>query len=75
MADFLPIFDLDGTLYKTESATIKAVDRALKECGLPPPSGKFVRSLIGETMENFCRRLVPDLSEDRLDNLRKKISI
>ena len=71
----MPIFDLDGTLYKTESATIKAVDRALKECGLSPPDGKFVRSLIGETMENFCRRLVPHLSEDRLDNLREKISI
>ncbi|MHC4415074.1 MAG: HAD family hydrolase [Planctomycetota bacterium] len=41
------IFDLDGTLFRTETVTVPAVQQAFAECGLPAPPAGEICSLIG----------------------------
>ena len=53
----LIIFDLDGTLYRTESSFLPAIKQLLTEYGLPHPNNDFLFSFIGEPSCKFIEWL------------------
>jgi len=52
------IFDLDGTLHRTESALVPAIQRAMADLGHPPAEPEEINALYGEPLEVFCSRLL-----------------
>jgi phosphoglycolate phosphatase len=44
----LAIFDLDGTLFRAETATVPAIRRAFQEMGLPEPDRRVILSFFGK---------------------------
>jgi phosphoglycolate phosphatase len=49
----LVIFDLDGTLFCADDATVPAVQQCLKEFGLPVPTEQEILSRIGPSLDKF----------------------
>lgn len=52
------IFDLDGTLHRTEAALVPAIQMAMADLGLSPASPEAINALYGEPLEEFCRVLL-----------------
>ncbi len=73
MNEKLVIFDNDGTLYKTESVSIEAIQNAFMDLNLQKPSGKKILSLVGESMETFCEKILPDKSPEIYKKLSERI--
>jgi len=71
----LAIFDFDGTIFCGAKATVKAVKKASKECGLSAPSDNRITSSIGKTMDDFMTTLFPNENISVLTSLREKISL
>ena len=63
MGNRLVIFDLDGTLFRTDLIIEQAARRAAIDVGLPPPDPQAVVALVGERADVFARRLMPDLDD------------
>lgn len=57
MTDGILIFDLDGTLFRTETVTIPAVREAFAAHGLAPPPDQEICGLIGSASEYYRRWL------------------
>lgn len=70
--ELLLIFDLDGTLFKTESTVIPAVQSSLKEAGLEEAEREKILSLLGERTPVFCEKLVPEGGE-KLESFRENL--
>lgn len=49
----LVILDIDGTLFRTETATIPALEAVFAESGLPVPSPAEIRQFYGKPDEEF----------------------
>jgi phosphoglycolate phosphatase len=49
----LVILDIDGTLFRTETATIPALEAVFAESGLPAPSRAEIRQFFGKPDEEF----------------------
>lgn len=73
MLNPLIIFDLDGTLYQAHETTIRSTKKGFLEFDLPIPSDEQITHLIGDTMEVFCRKLVPHFSDEEISVLAKRI--
>lgn len=73
MNEKLVIFDLDGTLYKTEMTFPDAVGKACEEFSLPVPDRQILLSMLGETSEVVLRRLMPGVADDVRDDFRSRI--
>jgi phosphoglycolate phosphatase len=59
----LVIFDIDGTLFRTETVTVPAVERTFLDLGLAPPPEEEIFSFFGRPVEEFhewLRSLAPD---------------
>lgn len=56
------VFDMDGTLFPTETVTIPACQRGWEAFGLEPPAPEAIRARIGEPFPEFIRHLAPKLS-------------
>ncbi len=56
----LAVFDLDGTLHRTEMALLPAIRLALRDVGAPQPSEREILALFGEPMEVFCGTMLAD---------------
>lgn len=54
------IFDLDGTLYKTECVSLAAVHSAIRDFGLPEQQDGAVTALFGFSTPELCRHLFPN---------------
>jgi phosphoglycolate phosphatase len=54
----LAIFDLDGTLFRADEATVPAVQRSFRAAGLTPPPPDVIRRFIGSPTPEFHRWLV-----------------
>jgi phosphoglycolate phosphatase len=54
----LAIFDLDGTLFRADDATVPAVQRSFRAAGLEPPPLGVIRRFIGSPTPEFHRWLV-----------------
>ncbi len=57
--DALIIFDLDGTLYNTETTVIPSVKRALDELDIPLVSEDKIVRLVGHKTPTYCEKLLP----------------
>jgi len=74
MADRLLIFDLDGTLYRTESSFVPTMRNVYGEYGLPYPSDRAILGFVGEPYPVFLDWLLEQgLPGDR-DALGRRIS-
>ena len=61
MADnILCIFDLDGTLYRTETSFVPTMRRVYEEFDLTYPGDAKILSLVGETYATFLKWLVSE---------------
>ncbi|MHC4107999.1 MAG: HAD family hydrolase, partial [Planctomycetota bacterium] len=63
----LLIFDLDGTLFHTETVTVSATSQAFEQLGLPVPPPEEICSFIGRTADAYnawlASRCRPELTE------------
>lgn len=59
----LVIFDLDGTLFRTETVDLVAMNKALLNNGLKAKSDKEIIDSIGVTLSEFCEILLGEDTE------------
>lgn len=71
----LVVFDLDGTLYNTEKTVVAAVTAALSNLNYEYVSKELILGAVGETFKGFCRKIMPDLSEFKTEELIEKIRL
>lgn len=64
----LVIFDLDGTLFRTETVDIKAFNDALIKSGYSPKTSEEILNVIGLTLPEACAAL---LSTDDAEEIAK----
>lgn len=63
------IFDLDGTLFRTETVTIPAVQQSFDEFGLPIPADEEVLDFIGKPHSDFQDWIGSKCGDDRAGDL------
>lgn len=68
----LVIFDWDGTLMDSSSKIVSCMQLATKSLALSVPNEEDVRNIIGLSLENANRLLIPGISDE--DNLRLRTS-
>ncbi len=72
----LLIFDLDGTLFRTETVTIPAVRKTFQDQGLTVPPTEEIRSYFGKPTEEFfvwIRSLAPrHLADDVVSEVARR---
>ncbi|MFM6931422.1 MAG: HAD hydrolase-like protein [Novosphingobium sp.] len=56
----LAVFDCDGTLVDGQASICEAMEAAFAEAGLAPPDRHAVRRIVGLSLPQAVRRLVPD---------------
>lgn len=59
----LAVFDCDGTLVDGQASICNAMERAFAEAGLPVPDRAQVRRIVGLSLPQAVRRLIPDRDE------------
>jgi len=65
----LLIFDLDGTLYRTDSSFLRTMRRVYEECSLPYPGDGAILGMVGETFDVFLTWLIAQGFPDDHDAL------
>lgn len=60
MTQRLAVFDCDGTLVDGQASICEAMEAAFAEAGLAPPDRHAVRRIVGLSLPQAVRRLVPD---------------
>ncbi|MGN6358605.1 MAG: HAD-IA family hydrolase [Novosphingobium sp.] len=56
----LAVFDCDGTLVDGQASICNAMERAFAEAGLAAPDRSAVRRIVGLSLPQAVRRLIPD---------------
>lgn len=69
----LLIFDLDGTLFKTETVDIRAINDALVKNGYRVKSYDEILNVIGLTLKDVCRVLINKVDEDVINQFSRDI--
>ena len=59
----LALFDCDGTLVDGQAAVCNAMEMAFADAGLPPPDRHQVRRIVGLSLPQAIRMLIPDCDE------------
>lgn len=67
------IFDLDGTLTDTLRTIAVSVDHGLAELGLPGHTPDEYRLMVGEGVEELCRRALPDGKQHEFEKLLSRV--
>jgi phosphoglycolate phosphatase len=70
--DFL-ILDLDGTLYKSESTFVPAVEKAMRDFEIALPPREEILSLLRFTAQGYSERLLDSKVPEKVDAFRKKV--
>ncbi len=73
MPERLLVFDLDGTLHRTEKALVPAIRRAMEDMGIQPASLEKINSLYGEPLEVFCAELLGSSGQAACSEFREGI--
>jgi phosphoglycolate phosphatase len=63
MAVKLAVFDCDGTLVDGQASICNAMERAFAEAGVAAPDRNAVRRIVGLSLPQAIRRLLPDEGE------------
>lgn len=63
MTNRLAVFDCDGTLVDGQAAVCRAMDVAFAEVGMPAPDHHQVRRIVGLSLPQAIRLLLPDEDE------------
>ncbi|MFM5917364.1 MAG: HAD-IA family hydrolase [Novosphingobium sp.] len=63
MSTRLALFDCDGTLVDGQAAVCNAMEAAFADAGLAAPDRHLVRRIVGLSLPQAIRSLVPDASE------------
>lgn len=69
----LLIFDLDGTLYRTESSFVRTMRHVYADHRLPYPGDAAILGMVGETFETFLDWLANQGFDHRCGKLREEI--
>lgn len=69
----LAIFDLDGTLYKTECVSLAAIHSAIEDNELEDKSDEEIKSLFGFTTPELCAALFPNIGQELLKKLSDQV--
>lgn len=70
----LLIFDLDGTLFKSDRANYEAIKRAISELGFQVLiSEELVREHLGEPSEVFYKNILPPEKHEQWKEFRRKV--
>ena len=69
----LIIFDLDGTLFRTETVDIEAFNCALSLNNVPTVSDERILSLMGLVLEEVCAILIKEHKFVNLDKFKKDV--
>ncbi|MBU8933285.1 MAG: HAD hydrolase-like protein [candidate division Zixibacteria bacterium] len=69
----LVIFDLDGTLFKTEITLLEAIRRGADEFSLSPPNQETLLSFIGSPTEDLCDQVAGALAPDDRKRFRDRL--
>ena len=69
----LVIFDLDGTLFRTETVDVEAFNRALSTNGYNCISEKEVLDLIGLVMDDICKLLLGSVDKDLINKFKNDV--
>ena len=64
MSARLALFDCDGTLVDGQAGVVGAMDRAFALCGLAAPDHHQVRRIVGLSLPQAIRLLLPDAAEE-----------
>lgn len=68
------IFDLDGTLFKTDTVFLEALGKVCLDRGISISDEKYVTGLIGRPMAEICRLVFSaDLADDEINCIRDEI--
>jgi len=73
-SDVLLIFDLDGTLYRTESSFVSTMKAAYANHGIPYVGDTAVLGMVGETFPTFLKWLAEQGFPSDADALSEEIS-
>jgi len=65
----LLIFDWDGTLMDSAGVIVDSIQRACEDIGLPAPSDRASRQIIGLGLTQALQTLLPDLPADEYPRL------
>lgn len=65
----LAVFDCDGTLIDGQASICAAMDNAFAAASLPAPDRHMVRRIVGLSLPQAMRRLVPDAEPDVHDRM------
>lgn len=65
----LAVFDCDGTLIDGQASICAAMDNAFAAASLPAPDRHMVRRIVGLSLPQAMRRLVPDAGPDVHDRM------
>ena len=60
----LALFDCDGTMVDSQANICLAMERAFDECGLVPPPRNATRHIVGLSLTEAMRQLLPDGEPD-----------
>jgi phosphoglycolate phosphatase len=63
----LIIFDVDGTLVDSQSDIVGAMNAAFLACGLPIPARADVLGIVGLSLHEAVRKIVPEQPESVID--------
>jgi phosphoglycolate phosphatase len=68
------IFDLDGTLFKTDTVFISAIQQVCESRGIKPIDQKDILNLIGEPSIIICRKIFGEnLNNEEIEIIRKEL--
>lgn len=65
----LAVFDCDGTLIDGQASICHAMEAAFAEAGLPAPDRHQIRRMVGLSLPQAVRKLVPDIDESLQRNI------
>lgn len=69
----LVIFDLDGTIYKSESTYVPAIQNALNDFGLPSLVPEEILPFLRYNAQEYSEKILGSDDADRIEEFRKKV--
>lgn len=69
----LLIFDLDGTLFRTETVDVFAFNEALASIGYPPKTQDEIMSFVGLPLDGICREMLKSDDSELLSKFKQDV--